>query len=60
MFSPSWIISSCLICCLFNQMISARSSHLNINIIGQGQIQVLSRVEGGAEKEGWGGKGKEK
>ena len=29
MFSPSWIISSCRICCRFNQIISARSSHLS-------------------------------
>ncbi len=31
MLSPSWIISSWRICCRFNQMISARSSHLHIN-----------------------------
>ena len=28
MLRPSWIISNCLICCLFSQMISAKSSHL--------------------------------
>jgi hypothetical protein len=38
MLRPSWIISSWRICCLFNQMISARSSHLHQPTSSTGQL----------------------